>query len=442
MTVLLRILKSKGNIFTVVFLCTAVYFLAALLPTSNHTALSSQQQQQQQVKSINKFSRIKDDQKRQLLYSALGHIRIGYVANRTPDVDIPPLLVMSSCKSALMPCGSWGQRLLDMTSAYFFSMLVDGTAFTMDMTDPLPFQSYFESYPGYMSLQPSQAYYYIRQWEDKGEQDKVRNITMQMMTLDANTDYKQHFQHVKILQTTQWPPLNDNIATFGTSSAMKRLRDRYQLNRLETSEWFWLVYRLLLNPTDWLATQLEPHRTLMGGSTRWGESLSMTDPRNQVATEVATHWFRIGLRLDDNKEHNVDCWLSYIEGLCDSSGKDQCHVFVSATSISLLDQVRRYSWKFPSVTIHTISDAYDFTSIDNEASMIPDKKKKLFESEDQRLKMKFARSVMDWTILTRLDYLLGSEEDTFIKTAAWAAQVQTDLLAESASCQIKSMTEW
>jgi hypothetical protein len=46
-------------------------------------------------------------------------------------------------------------------------------------------------------------------------------------------------------------------------------------------------------------------------------------------------------------------------------------------------------------------------------------------------------------ILTRMDYLVGPQADDFIKTAAWAAQVQTDLLMDdTASCQFKPMMDW
>jgi hypothetical protein len=445
---LLRILKNKSSLYVAVFLCSAIFFLSALLPSpsssssKDSTTLANQQQDQRHVNSVNEYSRMKDENKRRLLYSALGHIRIGYVANRTPDVDTPPLLVMYSCKSTLMPCGGWGKRLLDIAHGYYFSMLVDGTAFTVDMSDPTPFQSYFEAVPGYMALQPSQAYYYIDQLDKKNENDKVRNMTMQTMTLDPATNYVDHYkqQPVRILQTTQWPL--DSISTaLQTSPSMKQLRDQYRLNEVtDVSQWFWLVNRLLFNPSDWLASQLAPHRLLMGGSISLGDSLSWMDSRNQIDATVAASWFRIGLRLPENDDSDeTKCWMDHVERLCALSSK-QCHLFVSAPTSRLLHHVKQY----PATTIHTIhavADSFAFTTIGH--SPVDATKKPLFESEDQYLKSAFARPVMDWVILTRMDYLVGPQADDFIKTAAWAAQVQTDLLMDdTASCQFKPMVDW
>ncbi|ORZ09896.1 hypothetical protein BCR42DRAFT_423282 [Absidia repens] len=459
---LLRIFKSKGNVFIVVFICSVIFFLSALLPSTSSQFKETTQQQghQSSTPSRNKYSRIKDDKKQQLLYSALGHIRIGYVANRTPDVDTPPLLVMYSCKSPQMPCGSWGKRLLDMTHAYYFSMLVDGTAFTADMSDPVGLASYFKPHPGFMALQPSQAYHYIQQMDDNERQNKVRNLTMQTMTLDPNINYADHFKQgqtpVRMLQTTQWP--EDSITnTFQISTPMKHLRDKYRLNELpETSEWFWLVYRLLFNPSDWLASQLEPHRMLMGGSVTWGESLSLMDPRNQVDATVSSSWFRIGLRLDHPYQSEtsaaaaVDCWLKYIDQLCVASKKKQCHLFVSsAIGAAPLEKIKRYNkWSLSSasstaVVVHTVDDKYAFATMGQDVVDVDQKKKKaLFESDEQHATSLFARQVMDWMILSRMDYLLGSRDDDFIRTAAWAAQVQTDLLMDDTSCQIKPMMDW
>ncbi|KAI8334645.1 hypothetical protein BC941DRAFT_431768 [Chlamydoabsidia padenii] len=438
---LLRILKNKGSLFVVVFIFSAIFFLSALLPSSSSSSSKNDTTSTKQALiTRNEYSRIKDDSKRRLLYSALGHIRIGYVANRTPDVDTPPLLVMYSCKSSEMQCGGLGKRLVDMAHGYFFSMLVDGTAFTVDMSDPVSFQIYFEATPGYMALQPSQAYYYLDQLDKANEKDdKVRNLTMQTMSLDPDTNYIDHFKPTtRILQTTHWP-VDSISSTFQVSSTMKQLRDQYRLGELvDSSQWFWVFNRLLLNPTDWLASQLAPHRLLMGGSIQLGDSLSWQDPRHQLDSP----WFRIGLRLDnddDDDNGTVDCWRGYVEGLCAASKKEQCHLFVSsATSSSLLHQVKQWS----SLTVHAVDTSFPLTTIGQQQQPSDTIKKNLFESDEQYLKTAYARPIMDWVILSRMDYLLGSQGDNFIKTAAWAAQVQTDLLTDTSSCLIKPMVEW
>ncbi|CAO3652876.1 unnamed protein product [Cunninghamella blakesleeana] len=441
------------------------------------------------VKSL--YSRLSDE-KLLLLYSALGHMKIGYVTNCTPDIDTPPLTIMYSCKSDLMGCGSFGTRMMNIIQSYYFAMFLDGTAYTIDMDYPLDFHHYFEAKPGNMALLPQQIYKYIDELDKKG--NHLLNNTMQTMSFINNDDnndiitttknkkYRDYYldQKIAIIQVNQWDTMN-TWHGLQTIEDFKPLRDKYRLNHLtEKSEWVWLIHRLLFHPTEWLMNQLQPYRLLMGGQIGFGDSLSLKDPQQQLDPNVITSWFRIGLYLDlptssssynnnnninnngknhpylneeeeiKNGKQMISCWMGYIQRLCEiekTKRNKSCHVFIASKSSFYLDQFRyqfqqrKYTLQ-PLMTIHHLDDSYPFMDLDQPLTDIASSKKSLFETDEHTLKFTYARSIMDWLILSKMDYLLGPEQNDFIKLAAWSAQVQTDLLSNIHSCKTNLFRDW
>ncbi|CAO3650775.1 unnamed protein product [Cunninghamella echinulata] len=93
--------------------CCAAFtlFLSSLLPSSTRNTSSSLYKDKSSTPTATKDIHVKSqhsqltNEKLLLLYSALGHMKIGYVTNCTPDIDTPPLTIMYSCKLSLMGCG-------------------------------------------------------------------------------------------------------------------------------------------------------------------------------------------------------------------------------------------------------------------------------------------------------------------------------------------------
>ncbi|KAI9302289.1 hypothetical protein BJ944DRAFT_270172 [Cunninghamella echinulata] len=467
-----RIIKNKGILFTITFICTALFFLSSLIPSSTKNSTSSLYKDKSSTTTATKDIHVKSqhsrltDERLLLLYSALGHMKIGYVTNRTPDIDTPPLTIMYSCKSSLMGCGSFGTRLMNIIQSYYFAMLIEGTAYTTDMSYPVDFNAYFESKPGYMALLPQQIYKYINELQSKDRQ--LLNNTMQTMELVSPSEdqptafsYRDYYrdQKVSIVQITQWAA-DSTWSSFHESATFKPLRDKYRLNHFTTSEWVWLINRLLFHPTEWLTNQLQPHRLLMGGTIGYSESLSLKDPQQQLDSTVITTWYRIGVHLDvpaaiypDEEERikkgkeMISCLLPYIQRLCEiqkEKNNKLCHIFVSSTTPFLHNhfQSQFINKKKSFMTLHTIDEQYPFIDLDQPLIDVASSKKSLFESDDHTLKVAYARSVMDWLILSRMDYLLGPEDNELFKTAAWVAQVQTELVSNSHTCQIDLLRDW
>ncbi|KAI8074901.1 hypothetical protein BC940DRAFT_286916 [Gongronella butleri] len=468
-----RCFGTRFNVVGLLFVCSALFFLSAFLPNSSvrpsPSAAGGPAAAPPRLANLvpqppGKHSRFHDLARLRLVYSALGHVRLGYVANRTPDYDTPPLLIIQTCSSAEMHCGTWGQRLLDMMHAYFFSMLTEGSAFAWEITWPLDLNHYFEANPGYMRLPSNHGHQYIRQLGDKGLAHQFARKGKDVMRVDPETDYVQLYKSeqdkskkVTILETVHWQ--RDTFAALSSSSTMDRLRGKYRLNELNQSEWFWIMYRLLLNPNPWLADKLAPYASLMGGSVRLGDSVSLREGGNQVQPEIASQWFRVGVRVVDENDVNgspmddrqISCLWTRIDQLCRESGKPQCHVFLSATSADLMARVKnlRPATKpavaakdgdraSPSLFIHTLADTFPYTTWESTSQEV---RTGLFGASEDQLKTAYARPVMDWMILSRMDYLVGLDLDDDIKTAAWAAQVNTDLLSKQ-TCQFHQLASW
>ncbi|CAO3699852.1 unnamed protein product [Rhizopus stolonifer] len=298
--------------------------------------------------------------------------------------------------------------MMDITTAYYFAMLnpKTDTAFAYDMTFPAQFEWFLEPTPGHMAMRTNQAQFYL----DRAELDEFKSIPHVATIPQSNQ---------RILATTSWAAKEWNQTTSDRVG-------RYGLRHLRwQSDWFFVASRLLFSrPSDWLTEQLGPYRRLMG-TVRLGEGMNREDPDNLVSPPPSSSaWFRVGVRV--TREEQVEALASHILQMC---GK--CHVFVSSVSATLLDRMRQ---RLANVAVHAVAEGYEFDDLD-----VPPKSWKLFESNEQ-LKRQYARIFMDWIILSRMDHLVGIEEDLFIKTVAWTAQVQTDVLKSNG--KMVSLVDW
>ncbi|KAI8365292.1 uncharacterized protein BYT42DRAFT_589481 [Radiomyces spectabilis] len=440
---LLRTLRSKGWILAIVVFIFLYLFTSfrhtSPSPSKTHDTTSSEPPQ---VPPIDRrFRRINKSRQAQLT-SALAHIRTGYVANRTPDYDTPPLLVLYRCTDDAAQCGSFQDRLLSIASAYFFAMFWDGAAFACHMRSPVRFDWYFESLPSYMSMNTDQANFYL----ERADPASILTVPTMQREAFAKDNFVDTYrsQNVRIVQSSHW----EDWSNMQKNPSMQKQRDKYQLGRLATqSEWFWIVSQLLFsNPTSWLAKQLEPHRDLMGGYIHASESLSPYDPGKEVAPHIR-HWLRVGVRATSGSD---ECMVSHAINVCDQAvaWNKECHIFLSAPSSDELKRlqslVNRYEAKKTyRVIVHTVSQDYEFYDLHESLETRTSNALSFIESKEARVKQAYARTFMDWLILTRMDYLIGEEQDMYIKTAAWAAQVHTDLSSVTHDdCRISAMKDW
>ncbi|KAI8990141.1 hypothetical protein BDB01DRAFT_780164 [Pilobolus umbonatus] len=400
------------------------------------------------------FSRL-NSQRRQLLSSALAHIRLGYTANRTPIYSTPPLLIVYSCKdSSNIHCGTLDERLIDITNSYFFSMLQQGSAFANDMTYPVQFDWYFEALPFYMTMHHEQAEHYL---------SKANNSTVKVESISLGSEYLQTEsfpdvytdRNISIVVTPYW---QGNWMDMKANPSLKAQRDKFRLNHITLkSDWFWLSSRLLFSKpaSGWFLTQLEPYRGIMGGKLQSGEGLSPLDPDNSISPKNnPPKWLRIGIRLTKSStEGDAFCLASHAANVCSETiGKSEdnersCHVFLSAPTAKSINILRTALKRLKQetdqlITIHSVSDQYPYFDLDT----LPDAQtpSTLYQPAENGLKHQYARTFMDWIILSRMDYLIGHKNDGFLKTAAWAAQVQTDVKVntDNNSCRIVPLADW
>ncbi|KAI7854985.1 hypothetical protein BDC45DRAFT_568775 [Circinella umbellata] len=374
-----------------------------------------------------------------LLASVLAHIQSGYVSNRTPDFDTPPLLVLYSCRKPNQ-CGTFEERLLSMTTAYLFALLWDGAAFGIDMDAPVKFDWYYQTTLGYMSMNEGQVNYYL----DKAEKNDPSSIldldTMSAQELESTNFMTQYRNdNVKILRCGQW----ENWKALLKNPSVWRYRDKYQLQKLTQSQVFYIVHQILFRkPSDWLASHLGPYRDLMGGE-------MYRDPikRRPIPYDSVIHrWMRVGIHMpSDSTQVELDCVASKAAMVCRSAqimGKE-CHVFLSAPSQDIIQDlqksIQKRSQKERRTIIHAVSESYEFTPATAmaEADVVD-------PSDEQRVKLVYAREIMDWTILSRMDYLIGSHGDLFLKTASAAAQVETGVFEynKDGECEVVVMKDW
>ncbi|KAF1806763.1 hypothetical protein V8B55DRAFT_1459429 [Mucor lusitanicus] len=447
---LLRTLKSKGWASLIALVLISVYLVSSWDTTFHTEKLKQQSQYQQQAfkpKSAfkpglgHKFERL-TPARRQLLSSALAHIRLGYVANRTPPYSTPPLLVLYTCRPDTTACGSLGDRLINIVNAYYFSMLQQGSAFAYDMVVPAKMEWFFEASPSYMSMNVDQANYYLERAEAHQVRSEAPLSSAELVQRRFMEDYEA--ERTTIVKASQW---QGGWMDLKENPWVKPLRDKYRLNHLlQKSDWFWLASRLLFSkPASNLRGYLEPYRELMGGKLEISESLSPFDPDNSPVTpEFATKgWLRIGLRIGKHStQEEAMCLCAHVANVC-RKHTENCHVFISAPNRQSLATLRTELNKHQHIAVHAVADGYGFADLDQESENSLDHS--IFDSDDDRLVRDYARTFMDWLILSRMDRLVGQEKDVFLKTAAWAAQVHTDVSVHnttSRNCRIIPMYDW
>lgn len=381
-----------------------------------------------------------------LLNSALAHIRLGYVANRTPHYSTPPLLVLYSSHHQQNQHKTLDERLVDITNAYFFSMLQSGSAFAYDMTWPVRMEWFFDSSPGYMAMTTDQANFYKEKTQPHEIEYHPSAYTQEEL---SETPFLEYYtdRGIKVISTTQWT--STAWMTLRENPSMQAARDKYRLNHLvQKSDWFWLASRLLFSrpKKDWFESQLEPYREIMGGKLEYSEGLSMFDPQTKKVTPEfgSKQWLRIGLRAHmSSTQKDIDCLVSHVANLCQRQQQEEegsCHVFISAPTRQLLKALRSTLAKHrQSIAVHAVAEGFGFADLNQESENSKDHS--IFDTDENRLKKDYARTFMDWMILSRMDYLVGQQNDGFLKTAAWSAQVQTDVNVEN-QCRIIPMSDW
>ncbi|KAI9315738.1 hypothetical protein BX666DRAFT_2028622 [Dichotomocladium elegans] len=419
-------MRSNGWVLAVILVIFLYFSFSSL--NSITSSKGRQQRNDLVIERRNPFQRLNST----LLTSVLAHIRVGYMANRTPDFDTPPLLVLYSCKEN-NSCGSLEERLLGITSAYMFSMLWDGAAVGIDMDTPIKFDWFFETSPSYMCMNPGQVKFYL----ERADPATIRRAESMhdLQTTDFVSEYTS--QNIHILEAGNWAPW----WTLRENAHMKVLRDKYQLEKLERSEGFWIASQLLFSkPSEWLADRLSPYQNIMGGGEMYVDPLHK---RPTMEGSIRERWTRVGVRM--TSAEGADCIAARAAFVCSRAkllGK-QCHLFLSGSSPEVIEALRsaiakRNKDEQPMV-IHAVAEHYEFTPL---SMMTGDPV--LTESDEKRTKLLYARSIMDWVILSRMDYLIGTSGDDYLKTAAWAAQVQTDLYFPDnvRKCLINAMEDW
>lgn len=318
-------------------------------------------------------------------------------------------------------------------------MLQHGSAFAYDMILPVKFEWFFESSPNYMAMTTDQADYYRGKAEPTQLKQETRLSSKDLKETNFMQQYSQ--EGVTIVSTTEW---QGNWIDFKSNPFMKSMRDKYRLNHLPlVSDWFWLASQLLFSkPSSYLREQLLPYQELMGGKIELSESLSPLDPAHYRITPAfaAKGWLRIGLRIKHDKS-DISCLANHVANICHRRLEyTSCHVFISAPTRSLFDRLRAEMKKYK-MNIHAVAEGFEF----RELGMDLTNKHRLFESNENQAKKQYVRTFMDWVILSRMDYLVGQEDDGFLKTAAWAAQVHTDVSIHKSDinhCQVIPMSDW
>ncbi|KAI9356144.1 hypothetical protein BD770DRAFT_390543 [Pilaira anomala] len=416
--------KSWISLF-VSFLFLILFLSFSSLPNSSS---SSSTTKIVQPTTANRYNRLTHSHQ-ELLNSALAHIRLAYVANRTPHYSTPPLLILYTTTKDKKK--RLGERLLDITNAYFFSMLQPGSAFAYDMQDPIKFEWFFMSSPAYMSMNTDQAYFY-KQRTTTTTTDTVHVL----LTTDEliSIDFKKNYSQIKIVSTTDWPKSTSWIS-MAENPSLKYGRDRYRLNHLEQkSDWFWIATRLLFSTPEphFLRTQLASYRDIMGGRIDTEEE---EEEEEEATTRKELDWFRIGLRID--LDEGLECLINHVVNTC-LLQQSSCHVFLSSSDRNLFNKVRNKLRTF-SIAIHAVAEGFGFADLNQVPEHSLDHS--IFDKQEDRIKRDYARTFMDWIILSRMDYLVGQHHDDFLKTAAWAAQVNTDVYLGGV-CRIIPMSDW
>ncbi|CAO3683274.1 unnamed protein product [Umbelopsis ramanniana] len=343
-------------------------------------------------------------QKQHKINRVVAHLRTKYVANRTPYEDAPPLMILYSCNK--LPCGTWVQRLKDITSAFFLGVSLDGTAYAVDMTAPIRMEWFFEIDPAGSAMTTDQAHHYL-QLHGTSKTSVAVDGSLDNAAL-ASKDLKAVYQKdgARIVQAQQlgdWHQISKN-------PILSKTLNSYDLQTLTEQEWFVVARRFLFaKPTAWFRQVLGPYQSIMGGRVGPPRTLSLNDPDTRLTQEERT-LYRIGVHITDPSQAN--CLARYAEQVCKmQAGDRKCYLFVSAGNPDSMQAMRRTVGD--KLTIRAVDSSYEYKDLDEP-----------FSGSEDEAKVFYARVIMDWTILTSMDHLIGA--DDFIETAAWVAQVPLD----------------
>ncbi|KAH8555936.1 hypothetical protein BGW37DRAFT_479136 [Umbelopsis sp. PMI_123] len=347
----------------------------------------------------------------------IAHLSTKYVPNRTPYEDAPSLMILYSCNT--LPCGTWVQRLKDITTAFFLGVSLDGTAYAVDMTAPIRLEWFFDIDPAGSAMTTDQAHHYL-QFHGQSKTSVAVDGSLDNTVL-ANEDLKTLYQKegTRIVQTQHLGNWSQLVKNPVLSKALKS----YDLQTLNEQEWFVVARRFLFaKPSAWFRQVLQPYHSILGGRIDPPRSLSLNDPDTRQTQEERT-LYRIGVHITDPSQ--APCLAKYAQHVCKTqAGERKCYLFVSSSNSDSMQAMRKIT--SDKLTIRTVDATYDYRDLDEPLS-----------GSEEDAKVQYARVIIDWTILTRMDHLIGS--DDFIETAAWVAQVPLDPGTEE-ECQ--AATVW
>lgn len=382
-------LSKPFKILCVTILITCLlYGLRKASNSDNRSAMTQLTWQDRNLRIHHKLNRV------------IAHLRTKYVPNRTPYEDAPPLMVLYSCNA--LPCGPWAKRLKDITTAFYLAVSLDGTAYAVDMTAPIRLEWYFDTDPAGSVMTTDQAHHYLK-LHGKSKTGVAIDGSLNHETL-ANVDLNSKYRSsdIRVLQTRNlgnWMELTKNPIL------SKNLKS-YDLQTLSEDEWFAIARRFLFaKPSEWFRGLLEPYRNIMGGRVDSPRSLSLNDPETLPTTEEQTT-FRIGVHITDKK--HAECFAKQSERICEShAGDRKCYLFISSANAEATQALRVAAGA--KLTVRDVDSSYPYVDLDDP-----------YTGNENNSKIWYARVIMEWTILTRMDYLIGSDE--FTETAAWVAQ--------------------
>lgn len=377
-----------------------------------------------------------DPPRRRLLNSVLARIKSSYVYNRMPREDTPAFLVTYTC--AQSPCGNLGDRLRGLVTAFFLALLNDKAAFSTVWIFPVHLDWYFEIDPNGVAMPSDRGLQYLDQASDAQKwtwhvPENVEYSFSSFSTTDFGAVWTSRKLRIISLRTTAvaWPALVSN-------PHLIRHIGEYTLDRLADSEMFFIVFSLLFaRPTPWFERILEPYRDLLGGSTTPPSLASSSEPNLGHRTKAP--WFRIGINIAESADDYKDlaCMAAQTVFICQSVRKlsarppPTCHVFVASSRPHLIARITsEILHRTRQIHIHSVNPAdHPPADLDNlGADVVKSKPGWMGRSPEEVLKRRHARVFLEWTVLSRMDYLLGVKGDRVVETAAWAAQVRMEML--------------
>ncbi|RUO96129.1 hypothetical protein BC936DRAFT_142571 [Jimgerdemannia flammicorona] len=397
--------------------------------------------------------------------SVRAHIRTKYVYNRMPVVDTPRFLVNYMCIQP--PCGNLPERLCGLATSFYLALLNDKTAFSPVWTFPVRLDLYFEIDPRDVVMNTGRGLQYL----NRTTNDAAKWTWNASPSPDSSPDSKDNpFSTTDFI--ANWTSRSLRIISLRTSTAawpslilnpsLARHTGDYGIYRLTPSEMFVVVHRTFFaRPTPWFRDLLQPYRDLLGGDLDPPSLASAPPPRppppKKLFRKTSPAWFRIGIHLDPAAtaaaaDLNIACLAMQAASVCrsvrsiDAISRPDCHVFIASSDPPLVNRLgREITRQIKYIRVHSVDPIShppaDLDALDADSIAPPSGAKRW--SAEELLKRRHARGFMEWTLLSRMDYLLGVKGDPVLETAAWAAQVQLELLkGGSGECRFMEYDDW